>query len=329
VSDPIDGKALEEYLKGDSAVSRRYRELGSDEVSPELDRRVLAEAQAAVEKRSTAKSTQRPPHRWLLWGAPLAVAASAVLVFSIVLEGGLQENVILSSAPLTSREPAQAPARESVQHDAQAPAAASPAPIEQPQAQSGQIEHSKVAAPLAGTAAPAAAKSDLPTTTENKRERSAEVAPHAAVSESRIAPAFAGSERSAPPVVPPGFSTTQTRPVRPPTDERTAPEASDLAMSRQFASAVMHEPAAGAANDASTVSVAASFEAAREQLPLSTDPQRWLEYIRELRKDGKTAQADHEWQRFLDTFPNYTVSDTDAARPPPKAAGASDTEPPR
>jgi hypothetical protein len=325
VSDPIDDKALEAYLKGDSAVTRCYRELGSDEVPPELERRVLAEAQAVVEKRSAVKSTQRP-NRWLLWGAPLAVAASAVIVFSIVLESGLQENVILTSARPTSPEPAQALARESLQHEDASATAAAPAP---PQVESRQIEHSKVAASSPETAAPAAAGTDLQGATEYKRGRSAEVAQQAAVSESHAAAPYAGSERAAPPVVPPRFSTAQNRPVQPPAEERAAREASDLAMSRQLASAVMHEPAAAAANDVSTISVAASFEAAREQLQLSTDPQRWLEYIRELRKDDKTAEADVEWQRFRDTFPNYTVSDTDAARPARKAADAPDTEPQR
>ena len=49
MSDPIDIKALDEYLKGNSDISRRYRELGSGDVPPpQLDRRVLDEARAAV-----------------------------------------------------------------------------------------------------------------------------------------------------------------------------------------------------------------------------------------------------------------------------------------
>ncbi len=48
MSDPIDIKALDEYLKGGSDISQRYRELGREDVPPELDRRVLDAARAAV-----------------------------------------------------------------------------------------------------------------------------------------------------------------------------------------------------------------------------------------------------------------------------------------
>ena len=37
MSDPIDIKALDEYLKGGSDISQRYRELRREEVPPELE----------------------------------------------------------------------------------------------------------------------------------------------------------------------------------------------------------------------------------------------------------------------------------------------------
>ena len=48
MSEPIDIKALDEYLKGGSDISQRYRELGREDVPPELDQRVLEAARAAV-----------------------------------------------------------------------------------------------------------------------------------------------------------------------------------------------------------------------------------------------------------------------------------------
>ena len=56
MSDPIDIKALDEYLKGGSDISQRYRDLGSEDVPPELDRRVLDEARAAVASGGAARS---------------------------------------------------------------------------------------------------------------------------------------------------------------------------------------------------------------------------------------------------------------------------------
>jgi hypothetical protein len=44
------------------------------------------------------------------------------------------------------------------------------------------------------------------------------------------------------------------------------------------------------------------------------DPQRWLENIRQLRKEGKSTEADREWERFRAAFPDYAVADDDAAR---------------
>ena len=81
VSDPIDIKALDEYLKGGSDISQRYRELGREDVPPELDRRVLDEARAAVAGGGAARSRS-----WLRWSAPVALAASVVLVVAVVIE---------------------------------------------------------------------------------------------------------------------------------------------------------------------------------------------------------------------------------------------------
>ncbi|MGH7336920.1 MAG: hypothetical protein ACREI7_05035, partial [Myxococcota bacterium] len=115
---PLDDKSLDEYLTRGSEVSRRYRELDGDTVPPELDRRVLAEARAAASK------NQSGGRAWMRWSAPVALAASAVLVVSIVIESGVdqQETVAVtkpvggdarpakeSSAPKPAAAPAEAP----------------------------------------------------------------------------------------------------------------------------------------------------------------------------------------------------------------------------
>jgi hypothetical protein len=45
------------------------------------------------------------------------------------------------------------------------------------------------------------------------------------------------------------------------------------------------------------------------------DPARWLDTIRQLRKDGKVREADEEWERFRAAFPDYAVEESDSARP--------------
>ena len=48
--------------------------------------------------------------------------------------------------------------------------------------------------------------------------------------------------------------------------------------------------------------------------PERSDPQKWLEEIRELRRAGKVADADRAWQQFREAFPKFLVADDDLAR---------------
>jgi hypothetical protein len=44
------------------------------------------------------------------------------------------------------------------------------------------------------------------------------------------------------------------------------------------------------------------------------DPKVWLEHIRQLRREDKGEQADREWKRFHETYPQYKVDEKDVAR---------------
>jgi hypothetical protein len=43
------------------------------------------------------------------------------------------------------------------------------------------------------------------------------------------------------------------------------------------------------------------------------DPAKWLEEIRDLRRAGKTAEADAAWERFREAFPDFPVAQDDVA----------------
>ena len=58
-----------------------------------------------------------------------------------------------------------------------------------------------------------------------------------------------------------------------------------------------------------------SEPAAAHQLAVS-NPEVWLESIRQLRRDGKVLQANREWARFREVFPDYPLTDDDIARVP-------------
>lgn len=69
-----DDRLLDEYLRGDSPLSRAYRETGREEPPAHLDAAILAQAEAAV-------GTRRKP-RWFM---PLSLAATVVLSIGVVL----------------------------------------------------------------------------------------------------------------------------------------------------------------------------------------------------------------------------------------------------
>jgi hypothetical protein len=275
-----DEQQLDEYLKGDSSVSRQYRQLHTAEVPTELDRLVLRQAEDAVK---TGATRGRPA--WVRWTAPLAVAASAVLVLSIVIETGVRDETTVLQAPQQttmqakkrereeSRELAESKAKETVVNaQAAKPQAADT------QAADTQAARTQAAKPQAerapGFVPPAEVAADL----------AADEAPPALAEPANDAPqAFTESRPPPPPVAAPAPS-PRIMPAR--------------SMSR-------------AANEAERALQAASVEEAAQK---AMDPEAWLKAIRELRKENKQEQADREWQRFRAAFPDYEVAETDAAR---------------
>ena len=71
-----DDRLLDEYLRGDSVLSRAYRETGREEPPVHLDAAILAQAKAAVVSRRSGKP------RWFM---PLSLAATVVLSVGVVL----------------------------------------------------------------------------------------------------------------------------------------------------------------------------------------------------------------------------------------------------
>ena len=71
-----DDRLLDEYLRGDSALSRVYRETGREEPPARLDAAILAQAKAATTTRGGSKP------RWFM---PLSLAATVVLSVGVVL----------------------------------------------------------------------------------------------------------------------------------------------------------------------------------------------------------------------------------------------------
>lgn len=274
MSEPND-KLLDEYLRGESPVSQRYRELEAENVPPQLDAAVLAQAHAAVAQRKRKPS-------WVRWGAPLALAASAVMAVAIVLEVGVQDEVRLPAPrleqPVSAERAQEARVVEEISPDVPAEAQRV-LDVPLPQAQLGapppvEIAEPKkaepaapafVPQPTAGTPAPAQAEQDSAVAKSAADERARERASSAAPNEAEAVPARPGAT-----------------------------------------------PAISRRASYSTVTAAPAQEAPR----LSAE--EWLERIRALRREGKVLEADEQWREFVKTYPDVVVSETDSARPAPQ-----------
>jgi hypothetical protein len=319
VSEPTDIKALDEYLKRGSDVSARYRELGSDDVPPELDRRVLAAARDAV-----ANEGARRSRSWLRWSAPVALAASFVLVVTVVLEGGLQDEkpVALPQAPAEVRqEPSVEPA---VASDDKANADDERKLVDELRKQQRGVV------------------ADYNVRVQNAPQPAREFAPPpaplvvTAPSASTVAKVEAERMKSATPaqeVVVTGARRDEqqlaTSPVTVVTQEdvaaaagQTAPEADS---SRDLQEVVITGGrnrratgrTAGPRDTMSTDSFRRETRPASDEQAERSDAKAWLEEIRELRRAGKTADADREWLRFREEFPDFPVAADDLARKKP------------
>ena len=284
-------------------MSRRYRELDDGAaVPPELDRRVLAEARAAASKNQSGGRT------WMRWSAPIALAASAVLVVSIVIESGVEQGETVavtkpavggdarpakeSSAPKATAAPAEAPVEvftglvPDATFEPQAPpeAPASAANVqsrdqalakqsrEQPQLQSMEADREEVQV------------------TAQRRSEVVMNSPAAVLQSVPVSPAAAPPEADAS-ALQEAVVTGQRRSEQ----RRTSGPRDTIARS-----------------SASGASVSAQEELADRQFK-KIDPELWLEEIRQLRRDRKSREADSEWDRFREAFPDYPVAEDDIA----------------
>jgi hypothetical protein len=71
---------------------------------------------------------------------------------------------------------------------------------------------------------------------------------------------------------------------------------------------------AGPRNTISSSAVRTETRPAADADTEQAEPAKWLEEIRDLRRAGKTAEADLAWERFRKQFPNFPVAEDDLAR---------------
>jgi hypothetical protein len=297
VNAPLDDKALDEYLSRGSDMSRRYRELDDDNVPPELDRRVLAEARGAVSKNQAGGRT------WMRWSAPLALAASAVLVLSIVIEsGGDYERPMGITEQAADARPAKA--------ETAAPKAAS-APAEPPvEVFTGLVPDATFepqAPPEARAPAPASRSRDQTLAKQSEEPRQLRGLAREADTEAKAEEVQVTANRPAPPV-------NMTSPVT--VDAITADEVLQEAVVTGQRRAEQRRSSGPRGTIARPSASGASASAEGEMTDRAfkrIEPEQWLEEIRRLRREGEAREADTQWEQFRKQFPDYPVAEDDIA----------------
>lgn len=314
-----DDAALADYLRRDSAVTQRYRELESAGVPPVLDHAVLAQARAAVaeKKGSRLRALRR-------WSAPLALAASVLVVVSIVMQPAMQQEVARSTMPASAPSPNAFPQNPVAADEAAAGSRDSDPAVAQAPSEIRQLGGISASEP--SQALTAAARLNEAGADETKLERKA------AESEKRVAMDTDRKVRQLAAVqavpAPPPPALAETPSAAPETQIRAITAASrredaaaaDRALDETVITASKHEvPAVQRGGPRNTVPVVsagnqATSDAEAGEALREGEPSQWLEYIRQLRRDGESRRADREWQRFRDKYPDYTVAAADLAR---------------
>ncbi len=285
-----DEKAFDEYLGRRSRVSRAYRELPADDVPAHLDEQILAQARTAISAADDDElaHVRAKRRRLIKWSVPAAIAASALLVVSIVIRSGVEHEVTSADFQLAKPAPATAPPAAARQETSGRSVEESVVMIAPPP--DAVTEFSPYARP------PLQPRSDAAI-----REEPVIAAPPLAVNMPAPAPAApvaAMQERTAAAAASREMETQRTVAAR---RQEAAKAASAPALSRM----------SGIAESANTADAALSV--AR----LHADPEDWLEHIRQLRRDGQHAAADREWKQFQETWPDHPVAETDLARTKP------------
>lgn len=317
----------------DPDISRLYREASAEVPPPALGRALSVAAAAAVR----VEAPVEVPRARRKWGAPLALAASVVLGLGIVLRVAVErpdmrpagQEPAVASAPQmpVTRLPEQSdakaasgnstdsvpqaggtpePAMQRVLRDSRAKAAEVAAATAPPVEREGIAAMKKSTAPATQPARPEMAG---PPVTQGKASVSADVAPAAAP-----APALA--------VAPPPAA--KAAPMAPADAPEPARAARDLgAAVQEAASAPAAAPAkaerraAGVSADAARLRIepgageAAQRIIAEEKTLLPAD---WIKRIIDMRRAGRTEDADASLRRFVERYPGHAVPD--AARGP-------------
>jgi hypothetical protein len=297
-------KQLGDYLAGASGLSRAYRDSAMSRASEQPPAQMDAAIQAAARREVSARPALARPPRWRAWYVPLSAAAVVVLASLLVLRvsqapEGKPAAQQAARAPVLTPRVATAPvAPEAAQTEADSSAPAAPAKG----AGSGDDTQAKSAASPAQAKTTAAAADPSQRRQRSVEKRTAAKPPAAAKPDAAHTPA-----RASP-------SNAEATPPMAQEQQRTPQDSAGAVAQGKTREVLADAPADSAASSSSAQSPAAApaqlarraeqpagtprAQARLDEADLQRDPNRWLEHIVELQRDGKT----EEMQRALRLF---------------------------
>jgi hypothetical protein len=267
----------------DPKISRRYRELGDEEPPRELDQAILAAAHRAADRAHAPLVAPAGRHRWYF-----AFGAAAILVLAVAITVQVErqqldpEALPAASAPAVSErkegfssEPGvladQAPAQEARRKPAQAPAPAKPQPAE-------------------NTAKPQAAEVARADRLEARQQQAPAVEP-----QNTQAPASSAAATPTQPEKREQSAAAEAAPSR-----RASPQSAQPGTQGILSSEERRAPAPAAAPTPAPQVLASA---------VALPPERLLERIAELRKEGRHEEADKALAEFRQLYPDYRISE--------------------
>lgn len=277
MSAPEHNDDLEKFLAQRSLLPPALQAHEQSEPPAELDRVVLQKARAAVEPSAAREMLLR--NRWFV---PLTLAATIVLSFTIVIR--IQQSGDSPYAPMSGRviEPATVNENESVP----------PQKTEQPRLRPipERVMRREIAVPELDAAD--ATVAEVPRATIPLSDEIAGLA-----KESTAVTA------AAPPPPAPVPESESRRTV-----ERVESKAYVASRDRAVAAPAQAQAAANEVQADAVPATPAPESAGQEGAAVARvaiDPKVWLQRILKLRAEGKTAEAEREWQAFRKRYPDY------------------------
>jgi len=326
-------KLLDEYLSGTTPYSQRYRRMHAEEVPPELD--------SAVLRRAKQGAAQGNAQLWRRVGPPLAVAATAVLAVTVVMRSNLetpapQAAKVVSQAEPTPPAAVQELVQEQTRTDSNVAAPAPPVSVATKSDSGTRAELKKETAVVDKLAlgAPSVRPSASGPAAEKPAEQSADadqaaragyekrkaeplqqtnVRLRAAQKENESSPSTGAASASSSPSV---------RAVPPSKPGALAERRKDSSRAQGGANRATTElesvVVTGSLIRGGSQDMALPINVIPEEDLYKNDPFDWLRYIRRLRKEGREAEANDQWEKFSEAYPKYTVRMNDTARPKTK-----------